>query len=158
MTLEVEDKEKGKCTQFQSYTRQFISGGINIVSHTVIYFTQLCSSAINLEDWWFMHLLFSCYLFLYFDLNIIHGRQLTWPNRMHQIAERQQRVLYWMPVKETYILLSCHSIICHFYRMSHFYIRKDSLHEILRLGTLNRPVQQKTNNNKMKNPDTMLKK
>lgn len=138
MTLKVEDKEKGKCTQFQSYTGQFISRGINIVSHTMIYFTQLCSSAINLEDWWFMHLLFSCYLLLYFDLNIMHGRQLTWPNKKYQIPERQQIVLYCMPMKKAYILLSCHTIICHFYIMSYFYIRKESLHEILSLGTLNR--------------------
>lgn len=135
MALKVEDKEKGKCTQFQSYTGQFISRSINIVTHTMIYFTQLCSSAINLEDWWFMHLLFSGYLFLYFDLNRIH---CSWHDLTKSVRYQ----------KDNSSLLNANKRGIYSFEMSHydlsllynvtFYIRKDSLHEILRLGTLNR--------------------
>lgn len=37
ITLKVEDKEKGKFIQFQNYTGQFISLGINVINHTMIY-------------------------------------------------------------------------------------------------------------------------
>ena len=140
MILKVEDKDKGKCTQFQSYTGQFISWGINIVSHTMIYFMQLCSPAINLEDWWFMHLFFSCYLCLYFDLNITHGRQLTWPNKKaSDIRKTTNSSLLNANKRGIYSSKLSHYNLSLFYSVI-FLHRKDSLHEILRLGTLNRLV------------------